>query len=72
MGETIYELEVHPNSFYLGLVTEKGDRPHRAAVVNGRVDLNYVKKVLKSDTLPFQEMQVSRKTTLHQVLMVAA
>ena len=58
--------------FYLGLVSEKGDRPHRSAVVNGRVDFNYLRRVVKTDTLPFQEMQVSRKTTLHQVLMVAS
>ena len=53
VGDTIFELEVHPNNFYLSCVTEKGDKPHKSAVVNGRVDFNYIKRVLKTDTLPF-------------------
>ena len=56
VGDTIYELEVNPNVFYLGLVSDKGERPHRSAVVNGRVDFNYLKRVVKTDTLPFKEM----------------
>ena len=72
VGDTIYELEVNPNHFYLGLVSEKGDRPHRQAVVNGRVDINYLKRVVKTDSLPFEEMQVSRKTSMNQVLMLAS
>jgi hypothetical protein len=37
-------------------VSDKGDRPHRSAVVNGRVDINYLKRVVKTDSLPFEEM----------------
>ena len=72
VGDTIFMLEVNPNNFYLGCVTDKGEKPHSNAVINGRVDFNYVKRVLKTDTLPFEEMHVSCKTTLHQVLVVAA
>ena len=54
--DTIYELEVHPKLFYLALVTEKGDKPHKQAVVNGRVDFNYLRRVVKTDSLPFKEM----------------
>ena len=70
--DTIYELEVHPKLFYLALVTEKGDKPHKQAVVNGRVDFNYLRRVVKTDSLPFKEMQVSRKITLNQVLILAS
>ncbi len=30
--------------------------------------MNYVKKVLKSDKIPFNEMLVSRKTTFDEVI----
>lgn len=72
VGHDIYELEVHPNLLYLGLVSEGGERTYRNAVSNGRLDLNYVKRVLKMDRIPFEEIQVSRKTTLHQILNMAS
>lgn len=71
-GEFVFELEVYPILFYLGMVTDKGERPHQKAVTNGKVDFNYLRKVAKTDELPFEELQVTRKTTLHQVLAVAA
>ena len=40
--------------------------------MNGKVDFNYLRRVVKTDSLPFEELQLSRKTTLHQVLMIAA
>ena len=49
---------------YLALVTDKGEKPHIKAVINGKVDFNYLKKVVKSESLPFEELQVSRKTSL--------
>ena len=67
-GEFVYELEIYPSIFYLAMVTEKGEKPHKKAVVNGKVDFSYLRKVAKTDNLPFEELQVSRKTTLHQVL----
>jgi len=71
-GEFVYELEVYPCMLYLAMVSEKGEKPHQKAVINGKVDFNYVRKVAKTDNLPFEELQLSRKTTLHQVLAVAA
>ena len=71
-GEFVYELEIYPSIFYLAQVTEKGEKPHFKAVVNGHVDFAYLRKVAKTDSLPFEELQVSRKTSLHQVLQIAA
>ena len=71
-GEFVYELEIYPSIFYLALVNEKGERPHAKAVNNGKVDFSYLRKVAKTDSLPFEELQVTRKTTLHQVLQIAA
>ena len=55
-GEFIFELEIYPSMFYLAMVTEKGEKPHNKAVVNGKVDFNYIRKVAKSDNLPFEEL----------------
>lgn len=71
-GEFVYELEIYPLIFYLSVVTVKGEKPHQKAVVNGMIDFNYLRKVAKTDSLPFEELQVSRKTTLHQVLQIAS
>ena len=64
-GEFVFELEVYPCMLYLAMVTAKGDKPHIKAVVNGKVDLNYLRKVAHMDSLPFEELQVSRKTTMY-------
>ena len=64
----MYELEIYPNLLYLALVNEKGEKPHIKAVINGKVDSNYLRKVAHTDSLPFEELQVSRKTSLNQVL----
>lgn len=71
-GEFVYELEISPNLMYLALVNEKGEKPHFKAVINGKVDFNYLRKVARTDNLPFEELQVSRKTQLYQVLQIAA
>ena len=57
---------------YLSLVTEKGEKPHLKAVVNGKVDFIYLRRVARTDNLPFEELQVSRKTTMQQILQIAA
>ena len=72
VGDIVYELEVNPNLIYLGLVADSGERTYRQAVSNGRLDLNYVKRVLKMQRVPFEEIEVSRKTTLHSILNMAA
>lgn len=71
-GEFVYELEIYPIILYLAQVTEQGEKPHFKAVVNGHVDFTYLRKVAKTDSLPFEELQVSRKTSLEQVLTIAA
>ena len=53
---------------YLALVSDKGEKPYVKAVINGKVDFNYLRKVVHTDSLPFEELQVSRKTSLFQVL----
>ena len=55
-GEFVYELEIYPSILYLALVTDKGEKPHVRAVVNGHVDFNYLRKVAKTDSLPFEEL----------------
>lgn len=67
-GEFVYELEIYPAFFYLAMVSDRGEKPHVKAVVNGHVDYNYLRKVVKTDSLPFEELQVSRKTSLNEVL----
>ena len=64
-GELVYELEVNPSQLYLALINEKGEKPHQKAVINGNVDFNYIKKTVRADNLPFEELQLSRKTSLH-------
>ena len=68
VGDTTFELEVYPKFLYFAKVTDKGERLHQKAVVNQKVDPTYLKKVLSSDKLPFQELLVSRKATFEQVL----
>ena len=72
VGQIVFELEIYPNLIYLSKVTEKGEKPHIKAVVNGKIDYNYLRRVARTDNLPFKELQLSRKATLHQVLMIAA
>ena len=55
-GELVYELEVNPSMLYLALVTDKGEKSFHKAVSNGDVDFNYLKKVVKTDDLPFEEL----------------
>ena len=55
-GEFVYELEIYPIIFYLGCVSAKGEKPHQKAVVNGNVDFTYLRKVVKTDSLPFEEL----------------
>jgi len=55
-GEFVYELEIYPVMFYLAMVTEKGEKLHKKAVKNGIVDFNYLRKVAKTDNLPFEEL----------------
>ena len=71
-GDFVYELEINPPLIYLGLVEENGNLPNKEAIQNGRIDLNYIRKVAKTDNLPFEELQVSRKTNLYQILQIAA
>ena len=46
------------------MVSDKGEKPYVKAVINGKVDFNYLRKVVHTDSLPFEELQVSRKTSL--------
>ena len=55
-GEFVYELEVNPCMLYLSLVTEKGEKQHLKAVVNGKVDFIYLRRVARTDSLPFEEL----------------
>lgn len=68
IGDITYELEIYPKFFYYERINDKGERPHQKAIVNQKIDLNYMKKVLKSDKLPFFEMLISRKTTFEEAI----
>ena len=56
VGQIVYELEIYPNLVYLSKVTDKGEKPHQKAVVNGKIDYNYLRRVAKTDNLPFKEL----------------
>lgn len=45
-----------PKLIYFELVTDDGQRPNQKAVQNNKIDMNYVKKVLKTDKIPFNEL----------------
>ena len=62
-GEYTYELELNPRLIYLGKVSDEGKRLHRAAVVNFKIDHSYLKRVIKTENLPFEELELSKKTT---------
>ncbi|CDW76980.1 ubiquitin carboxyl-terminal hydrolase 15 [Stylonychia lemnae] len=68
LGDITFELEVYPKFMYYEKINDKGERPHQKAVVNHKIDPNYLKKVLKQDKLPFQELLISRKKTFEEVL----
>jgi hypothetical protein len=68
----VYELEINPRLIYLSKVSENGERIDKAAVVNFKIDYNYLKKILKTEKLPFEELELSKKTTFGQVLNTAA
>jgi len=71
-GDFIYELELNPRVIYLGKVSEQGERKHRQAIQNKKVDYVYLKKTLKSENLPFEELELSKTTTFNQLLITAA
>lgn len=53
VGSEIYELELFPRFVYFQKVGLDGLKPHEKAIQNKKVDVNYVKKTLKSDKVPF-------------------
>lgn len=71
-GDFVFELEVSPRIVYLGKINEQGLRPHKNAIQNKTVDALYLKKTLKSETIPFEELELSKKTTFNQLLITAA
>ena len=66
--ELNYEVEVYPKFIYYEKINEKGEKPHKKAIVNQNIDQNYMKKVLKSDKIPFNELVLSRKSTFEDLL----
>ena len=68
VNDLCYELELYPKFFYYEKINDKGERPHQKAIVNQKIDQNYMKKVLKSDKLPFYELSITKKATFEEVL----
>lgn len=56
----VYELEQNPKLVYFEKIGENGEKPHLKCFQNQKIDKNYVRQVLKSDTIPFYELQVTR------------
>lgn len=71
-GDIVYELELNPRLIYLGKINDKGEKIHKNLVVKHKIDMNYLKKVVKSETIPFEELELSKNTTFNQVLNTAA
>ncbi len=72
VGDIIYELEIYPKLIYLALISQTGEKPYKKLFVNHGIDFNHLKKVLKMDSLPVEELQLSRKKTLVDVMAHAA
>ena len=66
IGDTTYELEVYPKFIYFEKINDKGEKPHQKAIVNQKIDPQYVKK--NNNKLPFFELLLSRKSTFELVL----
>ena len=45
VGDTSYELEVYPKFVYFEKITDKGERPHQKAIINQKIDTQYLKKM---------------------------
>ncbi len=61
-----YELDVYPKFLYFEKITDKGERPHKKAILNRKIDHSYIKK--NEGKLPFFELLVFRKTTFEDLL----
>lgn len=72
MGDITYELEIYPKLIYLAMISKTGEKPYKKLFVNHGIDYNHLKKVLKMDTLPVEELQLSRKKTLVEVMGYAS
>lgn len=72
VGDITYELEIYPKLIYLALISQTGEKPYKKLFVNHGIDFNHLKKVLKMDSLPVEELQLSRKKTLVDVMAHAA
>ncbi|TNV87076.1 hypothetical protein FGO68_gene9179 [Halteria grandinella] len=71
VDDCTYELEVYPKFIYFEKINDKGERPHQRAIINQKIDPQYIKKSMKSsEKLPFFELSVSRKTTFEEVLRI--
>lgn len=68
--DMVYEVELYPKFLYFSRVTEKGEKPHQKAIVNQNIDVNYLKKTLKTTTIPFSELYISRKATFEDLLKI--
>lgn len=64
VGDTIFELELQPCLIYIGRIDSKGEKTYKKFHTNHRIDARAVKKHFRSEQLPFEELQLSRKTNL--------
>lgn len=71
-ADIAFELEISPKVIYLAGVDQSGELLHAKLVQQNKVDFQLLKRVLKLDTLPFEELQLSRKTTFDWLLNYAA
>ena len=69
-GQEKYELETNPKLIYFEKVERNGDKPHAKCIINSKVDKNYLLKVLKSDTIPFYEISITKMATFEKLLEI--
>jgi hypothetical protein len=69
-GDMIYELELFPRFIYFLKISDEGMKPYEKAIMNKRVDLNYVKKTLKMDKVPFNEVYLSKSYTVEKLIEI--
>ena len=63
VGNIEYELEIMPKLIYFEQITPDGQRPNQKCLQNNKIDMNYVRKVLKTDKIPFHELELTKTKT---------
>jgi hypothetical protein len=59
-----YELEIFPKVLYFDRILKNGEKANQKCIKNNNIDQNYLRKVLKSNTIPFYELMMTKTQKL--------